>query len=225
MAHWRPDWTQGNGFSGHLGWHQALFALESLDHARALQLFDEHLRADPAQITLQRLDAAALLWRLHLQGVDVGPRWDELLRGWNPQPQHAGHSAFNDLHALLAMIGAQDLPRAHTWLQSVVRSAEAASGVDRDMARHVGLPLMRGLLAFAEGRPGEAIATIYPVRGELHRFGGSHAQRDLVTQTLLAAAAHAHDAAVGRALLNERRLGKPVTPLTRLWQGRFGPTR
>ena len=222
MTHWRPAWTQGNGFSGHLGWHQALFALESLDHALALQLFDEHLRADPAQITLQRLDAAAMLWRLHLLGVDVGHRWHALLQGWNPKAGSAGHYAFNDLHALLALIGADELPRARAWLQTVADLAEAATGANREMAKHIGVPLMRGMLAFAEGRHAQAIAHIYPVRTNAQRFGGSHAQRDLLTQTLLAAAASAPDAAVGRALLNERCLAKPITPLTRYWLERCG---
>ena len=121
----------------------------SMDHAQALALFDEHLHADPAHITLQRLDAAALLWRLHLLRVDVGPRWLDLLNGWNPQPDSAGHYAFNDLHALLAMIGGHDLARARAWVQVVARYADVHDGANRQMARRVGLPLMRGLLAFA----------------------------------------------------------------------------
>ncbi len=229
MRRWRPDWAQGNGFSGHLGWHQALFALESLDHAEALRLFDEHLRADPSQITLQRLDAAALLWRLHLVGADVGARWRELAAGWDVGEARAGHSAFNDLHALLALIGAQDLAGARRWLASAERHAETASGLthanhanhanhtNHKIARGIGLPLMRGMLDFAEGRWDDAIATLYPVRAAAQRLGGSHAQRDLIDQTLLAAACRSNDHAVGRALLNERRFGKGATPLTRYW--------
>ena len=48
-------------------------------------------------------------------------------------------------------------------------------------------------------------------------FGGSHAQRDLIDQTLLCAAARAGDRAVGHALLNERLLAKRRTPLTEYW--------
>ena len=223
MAKWRPDWVQGNGFAGHLGWHQALFALESLDHAEALRVFDEHLRADPAQITLQRLDAAALLWRLHLVGADVGARWRELAAGWDVGEARAGHSAFNDLHALLALIGAQDLAGARRWLGSAGRCAETASGLthaNHKIARDIGLPLMRGMLAFAEGRWDDAIDTLYPVRAAAQRLGGSHAQRDLIDQTLLAAACNAPHAALLRALLNERRFGKAQTPLTGYWAQR-----
>jgi hypothetical protein len=56
-----------------------------------------------------------------------------------------------------------------------------------------------------------------PLRTVAHHFGGSHAQRDLIDQTLLAAAAGGRARAVGRALLNERRLAKPSTPLTEHW--------
>jgi hypothetical protein len=85
------------------------------------------------------------------------------------------------------------------------------------MAREVGLPLMRGLVALAHGDADGAAELIYPVRALAARFGGSHAQRDLVDQTLLAAAAQGGRRDIGRALINERSMAKPVTPLTRHW--------
>ena len=230
MAHWQPDWTDGNGFVGHLGWHQALFALERLDHAEALRCFDAYLHAAPEQITLQRLDAAALLWRLHLLGADVGPRWQQLAAGWDLNERNAGHYAFNDLHALLALVGSGDVAAAEQWAQCCALNAEASAGTNRDVAREVGAPLMRGVLAFARGRYDDAIAALYPARANAQRFGGSHAQRDLIAQTLLAAAAAAGTGdtigvttqrAVGRALLNERLLAKPRTPLTEFWVRRI----
>jgi len=222
MAQWHDDWAIGNGFVGHLGWHHALFALEALDVGTALQRFDAHLKADPAQITLQRLDASALLWRLHLLGAEVGPRWRELVDGWDWSAQAAGLYPFNDLHALLALIGSGELARAHDWLALVRAQAEHATGSARAVASEVGLPLMQGMLAFAQGRFAEAIQTLYPVRANASRFGGSHAQRDLIDQTLIAAAAQSPDPSVGRALLNERRLTKPVTPLTAHWATLLG---
>jgi tetratricopeptide (TPR) repeat protein len=222
MAQWRGDWAEGNGFSGHLGWHQALFALEALDHAEALRLFDAHLRADPAQITLQRLDAASLLWRLNLLGADVGARWKTLAEGWDFSDLAAGTYPFNDLHALLALIGTGDIAGAQVWAKRVATHAERSGGSNRSIARDVGAPLMRGMLSFAHRRYDEAIETLYPVRALASRFGGSHAQRDLIDQTLLAAAARAVDKSAGRALLNERRLAKPATPLTEHWARQLG---
>jgi hypothetical protein len=218
----RPEWSAGNGFSVHLGWHQALFALERLDVAAALALHDEHIAAENTTVTLERLDSASLLWRLHLLEADVGTRWQRLVAAWDLDPAAAGHYAFNDLHALLALIGAGELARAAAWLQVASDRAEAATGTNRAMAREVGLPLMRGMLAFAQARHDEAIDLLYAVRSLAHRFGGSHAQRDLIDQTLLAAAAQAGGRSVGRALLNERASTKAVTPLTAHWARRCG---
>jgi hypothetical protein len=120
-----------------------------------------------------------------------------------------------------ALLGAGDVQRAEAWL---ARCAERAMGADDArranhlMAREVGLPLMRGLLAWAHGDADGAVDLIYPVRRVAQHFGGSHAQRDLIDQTLLAAAAQGNRRALGRALLNERCMAKPVTPLTRYWQ-------
>lgn len=225
MMRWHGDWAEANGFAGHLGWHQALFALEALDHAEALRLFDAHLHPDPAQITLQHVDASALLWRLKLLGVDVGTRWIRLVERWDLSDHAAGTFPFNDLHALLALTGAGELVRAQAWARLVATRAERSGGSNRAVARDVGGPLMRGLLAFAQGRFDEAIESLYPVRALASRLGGSHAQRDLIDQTLLAAAARAVDRSAGRALLNERRLARPETPLTAHWAARLGLRR
>jgi hypothetical protein len=91
------------------------------------------------------------------------------------------------------------------------------------MAREVGLPLMAGLTAYRRGDMADVAKQLYPLRTVAHHFGGSHAQRDLIDQTLLAAAAApGGDRALGRLLLNERRLAKPNTPLTQYWARRLG---
>jgi hypothetical protein len=89
-------------------------------------------------------------------------------------------------------------------------------------ARDVGLPLMRGVLALARGEAETACELLLPVRSQAQRLGGSHAQRDLIDQTLLAAAAQSRRTSLGRALLNERLMAKPVTPLTRHWAQALG---
>ena len=216
------EWAEGNGFAGHLWWHAALFRLEGLDDAGTLEIVDAHLSGDALQITLQRLDAAALLWRLQLLDIDVGKRWEALAARWDYGQASVGHYAFNDLHGLLALLGSRYISRAEAWLQSVAERAEHGKSDNREMARDVGVPLMRGLLAFMRADYDAAVNMLYPVRTLAHRFGGSHAQRDLIDQTLLAAAARGSQRALGRALLNERRVGKPPTPLTQHWASQLG---
>lgn len=221
----QPAWAEGNGFAGHLWWHQGLFRLEALDSAGVLRLVDNHLSGEALQITLQRVDAAAMLWRLHLLGEDVSSHATALVAGWPCDTAEAGYYAFNDVHRVLALLAAGQGSAAEAWLARCAQralDAEDARRANHLMAREVGLPLMRGLLALARGDADAAVDLIYPVRALARSFGGSHAQRDLVDQTLLAAAAVGKRRAIGRALLNERLMAKPLTPLTRHWRERLG---
>ena len=59
------------------------------------------------------------------------------------------------------------------------------------MAREVGLPLMRDLLAYARGEYDQAVLQLQPAQAHSIRLGGSHAQRDLLDLTLIAAARRA----------------------------------
>lgn len=223
------DWAEGNGFAQHLWWHLGLFRLENLDTAGVLRLVDNRLSGAALQGTLQRLDAAALLWRLHLLGVDVGERWSQLLQGFDLAEAHAGYYAFNDVHAVLAMVGAGELARAEGWLarcaQSTLQEAEPRR-TNHAMARDMGLPLMRALIAFGRGDFDTVVATLYPLRALAQRLGGSHAQRELVGLTLVAAAGRARGSALhqamGRAVLDERIMARSATPLSRRYGEQLG---
>ncbi|HXF44607.1 MAG TPA: tetratricopeptide repeat protein, partial [Burkholderiaceae bacterium] len=52
------------------------------------------------------------------------------------------------------------------------------------------------------------------------RFGGSHAQRDLIDLTLIEAALRAGMGPLARALAAERSARQPMSPLARLFQQR-----
>jgi hypothetical protein len=223
----QPAWAEGNGFAAHLWWHAALFRLEGMDVAGTLRIVDGHLSGADLQIALQRVDAASLLWRLHLQGADVGTRCRALADAWCAQ--HApGHYAFNDVHALMALLAAGDIAHADAHIARCAERAMTAEDARRDnhaMAREVGLPLARALLVFAKGDHDAAADQLYAVRTHAQRFGGSHAQRDVIDQTLLAACARGRGRkSLGRAVLNERLLAKPVTPLARHWADAMGGT-
>jgi hypothetical protein len=213
----RADWGEGNGFANHHWWHLALFHIERMDLAAALSLHDEHLAGEHAALTLQRLDSASLLWRLQLLGADIGERWDALAVDWDFSPEAIGHSAFNDAHALMVRLGQGRLDVARSLIDAAQAHAEAGHDSNAAMAREVGLPLMRGLLAFARGRHAEALHLMAPLPAIAHRFGGSHAQRDVINQTLLAAAARAGDRSALKDLLAVRRPAKARTPLTAHW--------
>jgi hypothetical protein len=79
--------------------------------------------------------------------------------------------------------------------------------------REAGLPLADGFAAFARGDWDCAILHILPVREGSLCLGGSNAQRDVVSLTLLEAALRGGEASLARALAGERLLARPESPL------------
>jgi hypothetical protein len=57
---------------------------------------------------------------------------------------------------------------------------------------------------FALGRYADAAERLRAIRPVAQRFGGSHAQRDIIDQTLIEAAKRAGDQALANALDRER---------------------
>lgn len=214
----RDDWAPDNGFAFHNWWHLALFHLERLDHAGALALFDEYISPNP-EMALQSVDICAMLWRLRLLGVDVGDRWRSAAACWPQQAPDTGHYAFNDFHAAMAYVGDGRVDEARRVLHSVEARARDDSSPGR-MAGEVGVPLLRALLQYANADYGDATDGLLAVRERSFHFGGSHAQRDIIEQTLLDAAIRAGRRPLARHLLNERLFAKAGSPLTEYWSQR-----
>jgi tetratricopeptide (TPR) repeat protein len=209
-----PDWAINNGFAFHNWWHRALFCLELGDAAHALGLFDRKISPAPSQMPLELIDASALLWRLSLRGAEVGARWETLAHAWEPFAEHA-YYAFNDVHAVMAFAGAQRFDLVQRTIAALERKA-AGTDTNAMMSREVGLPMAQGLLAFASGHYTDAVSMLLPIRTIAQRFGGSHAQRDVVHLTLLEAALRGGQTALARALASERTQLKPASPFN--WQ-------
>jgi len=208
------DWSINNGFAYHNWWHLALFHLELGEEAHALALFSRRISPAPSQVPLELIDASALLWRLALRGADVGTRWEVLANSWAPFAEHAWY-AFNDVHAVMAFVGADRIDLAQQTIAALERKA-AGTDTNAMMSREVGLPLARALVALGAARYQETIDLLLPIRSVVHRFGGSHAQRDIVQLTLLEAALRGGKASLARALASERTQLKPTSPFN--WQ-------
>ncbi len=210
------DWAPSNGFAYHNWWHLALYHLDLCEHDRALQVYDRLLRPRPSQVVYENIDASALLWRLSLRGVDVGDRWRALSECWAPSADD-GFYAFNDVHALMSFLGAGRSDLVDRVLAALTAQAGGgAPGGNGTMARDVGLPLARGLVAFFRGDHDTCIEELLAIRLQASRFGGSHAQRDVVHLTLLEAALRGGRAPLARALTAERTAQKPESPFHRL---------
>jgi tetratricopeptide (TPR) repeat protein len=212
------DWARDNFFAIHNWWHLSLYHVDLEQPAEVLRIYDTRIRRDRSPELLNLLDASALLWRMHLAGVDVGDRWGEVSDAYRGHVED-GWYAFNDAHAMMAFAATGD-ERAATTLLAALGAAAAGRGTNAGMTRDVGLPVARALWAFGAGRYAESLDHLMPVRHTAARFGGSHAQRDLVHMTCIEAALRAGDHRLARALLNERLALKPTSPHNWLWLAR-----
>jgi len=216
IAWFRSDvdaWSRDNFFAVHNWWHLALFHLECGEIAAVLDLFDARIYGARSPLILDLLDASALLWRLHLRNVPLGDRWQAVADGWEPHAA-AGNYAFNDMHAMMAFVCAGRPAAVQAVLEAQERKAPGC-GDNADFTREVGTSVTRGILAFGSGDYAETVRCLRPVRNLSHRFGGSHAQRDLLDLTLLEAAVRDGQRALARALVAERLDRKPHTPANR----------
>jgi tetratricopeptide (TPR) repeat protein len=203
---WAPD----NALAYHNHWHRALYHLDLGEPAAALEIYDRQIRPGDSRVVLEMIDASALLWRLHLLGEDVGSRWTSLAAAWRDRTRDQ-YYAFNDVHALMAFIGAGD-DEAVRELMEALETAARGSTTNARMTREVGLPFARALVAFARADYAACVDALLPVRHVSARFGGSNAQRDVLSLTLLEAALRGGQVALARALTSERTRLRPSNP-------------
>jgi tetratricopeptide (TPR) repeat protein len=200
-------WSEDSFFQVHNWWHLALFHLGLGQAEETLALFDGPIWGSRSDMGVDLIDAAALLWRLELRGIDLGERWNILADAYAARGGF-GQNAFEDVHAMMAFVGA-----GRTALASDLLAAQKLATADNvGFVSEVGLPVMEGLIAFGQGDNGRAAERLREVRNRSGRFGGSHAQRDLIDLTLIEAASRQGDRGLERALLAERAAALPSKP-------------
>ncbi|HAA92539.1 MAG TPA: tetratricopeptide repeat-containing protein [Rhodospirillaceae bacterium] len=195
------NWEGCNNFAYHAWWHLALFYLAKGDTDRVLELYDTRIRAEETDDYLDLTNAISLLWRLEEMETDVGDRWGELAE---KSSQKTGDRifAFHDAHYLMALCHDGKAKEADTMIQAV--GEDMVPGIEGAVYEALGAPLCRAIKAYAVGDFGVAVDLLYPVRRELYRIGGSHAQRDLFARLLISAGLKAGRFRLVRALLAER---------------------
>jgi hypothetical protein len=215
----RRNWEGANNFRHHLWWHAALYSLEQGETERVLELYDGEFRNLGSPLTQANPDlyidvqnAASMLFRLRLRGMDAGGRWEELaeLAEWR-----IGDcvSAFTLPHWMMALGAAGRFVAAERLLETMRASREG----NQEGAAVVGncaLPVSEAVLAYVRGDYAGAVAAMRPVLGGMSRMGGSHAQQDVFHQLFLGAAVKAGFHKDARMLL-ERVAARYPVPLGR----------
>lgn len=208
-------WSKESFLQIHNWWHLSLFHYELGEIGEVLSLYDGPIYGAGSTVALNMVDASSILWRLHLGGFEVGNRWAALAGNWAPKA-FAGNYAFNDAHAMMAFVGAGRVDLADRLLDAQ-RGAMEAGGDNASFTRDVGHPVSLAIKAFGDGNHAETVRLIRPIRAIAHRFGGSHAQRDVIDLTLIEAAFRAGDKALAAALAAERHAVRPDSPLSQLF--------
>jgi tetratricopeptide (TPR) repeat protein len=215
----RGNWDGASNLKHHVWWHAAMFHLEHGETARVLALYDGAFRdlASPLTEAVPDLyidvqNAASILFRLQLYGVDVGNRWGELA---DKAEARIGDtlSVFTLPHWMMAL-GTTGRGEAARRMLAGLRDAAQADTPHAALVGTIALPLCEAVLAYYEGAPARAVALLRPVLGEMYRLGGSHAQQDVLEQLYLHAAMRAELQDDARLML-ERVAGQHPVPVRR----------
>lgn len=218
MTSREPHWSgDGNFIQVHNWWHRALCHIDLGETAEALALYDAPIRGGLSAVALDLVDASALLWRLAMEGVDVGDRWQELASAWDAHADGELY-AFNDWHAAMAWLGAGRAGDVDVLLRRYRENSATTEAAG--WARGTGHDLIAGFAAFWRGDHAEAAEKLFRARHIANAFGGSHAQRDIIDWTLTEAALRGKIGGLAEAMANERLTLKPHSPVNRRFLSR-----
>jgi tetratricopeptide (TPR) repeat protein len=180
-------WHGKSSIVHHLWWHRALFHLARGEHEAVLELYDRRFRnlASPLVAAIPDLyidvqNAASMLFRLELRGVDVGARWTELA---DKAEARIGDclSAFTLPHWTMALAAAGRAGAAQRLLQGM-KDYGSGKASTASAVREVALPVCEAVLAHRRGEHERVVSLMSPVMNRLHELGASHAQRDVLVQ-------------------------------------------
>ena len=215
IENWLPDYDRTGHLHCHLSWHLALFELARGNAERARSIYLDSIRPSVAHAApmLVLADSASFLWRWRF--YDLGPSLDQ---EWTEVAAHARRHfpqatlAFADIHAALAEAGTSDedgLQSRINGLQNLVRDGRLPPG-------EVAPNLCAGMAALGHGDNAKAAEILEPALADLSRIGGSHAQREIVEDSLIIAYRRSGQSAKAAPLLNAR-LGRRPSARDEAW--------
>jgi hypothetical protein len=220
LTDWMPGYALQAPLFGHLAWHLGLFELAAGHYTRVLDVYDRYIAPSALYSRLALADSASLLWRLQIYGgVDRALPWQSVTEIADRVAALPGY-AFADVHAAMAYGAAGD----EAAMQRLIAGLSALDVQGHPLAGHVTLPIVRGLHAFSHGAYDETVRQLAPIMGDVVRIGGSHAQREVIEDTLLQAYLRTERFDAAEALLRTR-LGRRETARDHFWIGRAQVSR
>ncbi|CAH2278284.1 tetratricopeptide repeat 38 [Pelobates cultripes] len=213
------NWNGSDMLACHVYWHWALYLIEKGEYEAALTLYDKHIAPSclTSESMLDIVDNTSMLYRLQMEGVDVGDRWNKIL---NITKKHTNDHVliFNDLHFLMSSLGSKDHGMTNQLMESLQEVAKSpGENHQHVLTNRLGFPLCQALIEFDAGNYDKVVDLLHPIRYQIPDIGGSHAQRDIFNQLLIHAALNSKSKPhrnLARCLLIERDILRPNSPLT-----------
>ncbi len=165
----------------HNWWHAMILRLMVGDGPDVLRHYDQRIAPFSAASPSSFANAASMLARLELRGVDIGFRWHALA---DDVPAWIGDHVlpFLDLHYALALARAERRGDIVSLRRQLENHVETTRGGWRDVWLVVGLPLIDAVIAFGFGDVAAAREVIARVGSRAVLIGGSNAQRSLLRE-------------------------------------------
>jgi tetratricopeptide (TPR) repeat protein len=203
LTEWLPAYDRASQLHCHLSWHLAAFLLHLGEVEQVMKIFRDSIRlkALPAPSIFTFIDNASLLWRSALNGhpfahIDSREVADYALE---KVPTPAPLAFFNIHIALaLAVAGDDDALQGHlNEVDELVADGRQASGP-------VVAAMCKGIACFGQQQYKQAAEYLEQAQQELDRVGGSHAQGDVITDSLIVAYSRMGNAGKAEEIMRQR---------------------
>ncbi|XP_023215212.1 tetratricopeptide repeat protein 38-like, partial [Centruroides sculpturatus] len=179
------DWVSCGMLATHNFWHWCLCYIEKGEYELAFDIFDREIsKRMKAGTMLNIVDATSLLYRLELEGCNVKDRWNEVHNICAPHIED--HLlAFNDIHLLMSCLGGKQEESLQKFLDTIELGR---SNKVYNNTWNIQEKLCKAFAAYNDGDYETTVNLLHPIRYEIFKIGGSHAQRDVLNLLLISAA-------------------------------------
>jgi hypothetical protein len=224
------DWSICEHLANHNYWHLGLFYLEKKENEKVLELVDNHFMKTPT--ALDFISSSSLLFRLNLAGYnklsDLNSKMSQLKEFYLDNIQNHGF-IFVDAHLalILGLCGTDHekslfLKSLNEYIESDdVYFSDEQQEKDRkcylkSLNKQLSNRLFESIFYYGQTDYDSVVESLYPIRYDLVKIGGSNAQGDLFHQMLTISALSSNNyKKVGLALTNERFGLKPNSNLNK----------
>lgn len=205
-----PMWDSFNRFiRSHNLWHLGLLYLEQLAFDKIPPLVSRTGWLTNNLLVTEEIDAAALFWRLDMEGRGREEWWERLAHAIGADARFVS-TPFVAAHLVYALKRGGRLEALDEALKEIEKTQSA-------QWQKVGHPLIHAALAFADGNCAKAATLLDPIIDRIGWVGGSDAQIALFQQTYLKCLIGSGRLREAKGYLAKWVGDREMTPLERGW--------